>query len=176
MGGGPFHYFVSSSIESNCLGSGPIVCELLLSSLVRPLVSETSSHAAWPGLGWDGGMANVSRIEDSKAFKKIEFAFGGYKLRYAWVSQRGYYPEDLDKANQDAHAEYDEFGKAEGITDCAFFGVFDGHGKMGDKCAQFARDHIPRLLEKEIAKVRASQRHRSQQSHGHPSTSELRSS
>ena len=106
------------------------------------------------------------RSEDSKAFKKISFEFGGYKLRYAWVSQRGYYPEDLDKANQDQHAEFDNFGmssksdswknhkeadKDAGIEDCHFFGVFDGHGKTGDKCAIFARDHLPQRLVEELS-------------------------
>ena len=86
------------------------------------------------------------RSEDSKAFKKISFEFGGFKLRYAWVSQRGYYPEDLDKHNQDAHVEVENFGKDKGIADTAFFGVFDGHGKTGDACAIFARDHMPDLL------------------------------
>jgi len=44
----------------------------------------------------------ASRQEDSKAFKKIAFEFGNFKMRYAWVTMRGYYPEELDKANQDA--------------------------------------------------------------------------
>lgn len=42
----------------------------------------------------------------------------------------------------------------------AFFGVYDGHGRDGDKCAQFVRDHLPPLtaaivkkeLDKEIKK------------------------
>ena len=95
-----------------------------------------------------------NRSEDSKAFKKITFEFGGYKLRYAWVSQRGYYPEDLDKANQDAHVEVENFGKGKGVIDSAFFAVFDGHGKTGDHCAIYARDHIPGAFINEIVKVR----------------------
>ena len=54
--------------------------------------------------------SNAHRQVDSVAFKKLSFKFGGYKARYAWVSQRGYYPEDLDKANQDTHAEIEDFG------------------------------------------------------------------
>ena len=102
------------------------------------------------------GEMSQNRSEDSKAFKKVQFAFGGYKLRYAWVSQRGYYPEDLDKANQDAHAEFEDFGKAKGIEDAAFFAVFDGHGKTGDHCAIYARDHIPDAFCNKIAEVRAA--------------------
>jgi hypothetical protein len=99
-------------------------------------------------------MAAQARSEDSKAFKKVTFEFGSFKLRYAWVSQRGSYPEDLDKANQDAHREVENFGKASGIMDTAFFGVFDGHGKTGNYCAEFTRDHMPELLEQHLVKVR----------------------
>ena len=103
-----------------------------------------------------GGSGFTARSEDSKAFRKISFEFGGYKLRYAWVSQRGYYPEDLDKANQDAHMEVEAFAVDQGVKDCAFFGVFDGHGKTGDHCAHFARDHIHVTLATELGKAGAS--------------------
>ena len=43
------------------------------------------------------------------AFKKVPIRFGNYKLRYAWVSQRGFYPDEPDKANQDAHVEVENF-------------------------------------------------------------------
>ena len=36
----------------------------------------------------------------------------------------------------------------------AFFGVFDGHGRDGDKCAQFVRDHLPTILAKDMDKGR----------------------
>ena len=36
----------------------------------------------------------------------------------------------------------------------AFFGVFDGHGNDGDKCAQFVRDNLPKIIAEGIAKVR----------------------
>ncbi len=45
------------------------------------------------------------------------------KLDYAWVSQRGYYPEDLDKANQDAFLIQPNFS-SDGSS--SFFGVYDG--------------------------------------------------
>ena len=94
-----------------------------------------------------------NRSEDSKAFKKIHFEFGAYKLRYAWVSQRGYYPEDLDKHNQDAHVEVENFGKAQGLSDAAFFAVYDGHGKTGDHCAMFTRDKMPDMFVNQLVKV-----------------------
>jgi serine/threonine protein phosphatase PrpC len=99
----------------------------------------------------------AARSEDSKAFRKIAFQFGGFKLRYAWVSQRGYYPEDLDKANQDAHSEHENFAKGEGVEDCAMFGVYDGHGKTGDLCSRFTRDVLPPLLAKELGKEQSTE-------------------
>ena len=50
-----------------------------------------------------------SRAESCPAVKKLQFAFGDYKVRYAWVSQRGFYPDDLTKANQDSHVEVASF-------------------------------------------------------------------
>ncbi|BDA47891.1 Protein phosphatase 2C and cyclic nucleotide-binding/kinase domain-containing protein [Coccomyxa sp. Obi] len=64
-------------------------------------------------------------------------------LRYAFVSQRGYYPEALDKENQDAVCVYRRYG---GDSEQLFFGVFDGHGQQGTSCAQFAKDTVPQLL------------------------------
>ena len=72
--------------------------------------------------------------------------FGGYRMRYAWVSQRGYYPDEMEKANQDAHVEVENFMADEGAEDLHLFGVFDGHGKTGDHCAGYVRDQLPGLL------------------------------
>ena len=59
----------------------------------------------------------------------------GYKLRWAAASQRGYYPMKPTKPNQDALATHERVGGKRGL---AWFGVYDGHGPAGDKCAQFA--------------------------------------
>ena len=58
---------------------------------------------------------------------------------------------DAHKPNQDAFVAHHNF--ANRPTD-AFFGVFDGHGNDGDKCAQFVRDNLPRILAEEISKAR----------------------
>ena len=73
--------------------------------------------------------------------KTQHFTLGktGIKLRYAYLSQRGYYPEDLYKANQDAFKIVPNFG---GDKSRLFFGVFDGHGQDGDHCSYFVRDNI----------------------------------
>lgn len=63
----------------------------------------------------------------------------GAQIRYAWASQRGYYPDALQKENQDALCVQKNVG---GEPDCCFFGVFDGHGTAGTQCATFARDKV----------------------------------
>lgn len=68
---------------------------------------------------------------------------GGFTLRYATLSQRGYYPEDLYKANQDAHVVHLDF---DGVSGDALFGVFDGHGRDGDLCSRFVRDNLNETL------------------------------
>ncbi|XP_058114463.1 protein phosphatase 2C and cyclic nucleotide-binding/kinase domain-containing protein isoform X1 [Magnolia sinica] len=59
-----------------------------------------------------------------------------YELRYSYLSQRGYYPDALDKANQDSFCIHSPFGTN---PNDHFFGVFDGHGEFGAQCSQFAK-------------------------------------
>jgi hypothetical protein len=49
---------------------------------------------------------------------------GQMHLKYSYVSQRGYYPEALDKENQDSFCVHTNFG---GDPSKAIFGVFDGN-------------------------------------------------
>ena len=58
------------------------------------------------------------------------------------MTQRGYYPEALDKANQDAVYVKKDFA---GIPWQVFFGVFDGHGVRGEEAAQFAKTKVTQL-------------------------------
>jgi hypothetical protein len=73
----------------------------------------------------------------------------GITLRFAYLSQRGYYPEDLYKANQDAFKVVPNFN---GNEDEIFFGVFDGHGVDGDSCSYFVRDNIEQELKIQMQK------------------------
>jgi serine/threonine protein phosphatase PrpC len=73
-----------------------------------------------------------------------------YSLKYAWQSQRGYYPESPNKANQDACLIVKNFGKNQNI---GYFGVYDGHGAFGDKCSGFVRSKISTLMLQSIAKT-----------------------
>ncbi|CAN0088548.1 unnamed protein product [Heterosigma akashiwo] len=64
-----------------------------------------------------------------------------YTLRYAYVSQRGYYPNALDKENQDA---FSVVTSVNGCRHAHLFGVFDGHGSTGDLCSHFAAEKVRR--------------------------------
>jgi serine/threonine protein phosphatase PrpC len=61
----------------------------------------------------------------------------GISLQYAWVSQRGFYPNALDKPNQDSYSVLPNFG-----DNMAYFAVYDGHGAEGHTCAWFVRDQV----------------------------------
>jgi serine/threonine protein phosphatase PrpC/CRP-like cAMP-binding protein len=99
----------------------------------------------------DGGNAPLTsneiqeRIEAPASSQTVKI--GSYTIQYAFISQRGFYPDDRDKANQDAYAVEMQFG---GHKDRALFMVFDGHGKEGELCAQFCRDHLPPTMAKSM--------------------------
>lgn len=67
-------------------------------------------------------------------------AAAGFSVRYAYISQRGYYPDAPDKTNQDAVCAAERLGGNPGTH---MFAVFDGHGEQGTECAQFVRDKLP---------------------------------
>jgi hypothetical protein len=74
------------------------------------------------------------------------------EFNFAWQSQRGYYPNDPRKENQDAClvlSHEDTNGKA------GYYGVYDGHGKYGDKCSKYVSDNIPKLIKRNIGSLSA---------------------
>ena len=80
-----------------------------------------------------------SRLSSSEGTQSLYFPSSGYTIRYAFVTQRGYYPDAPDKANQDSLCMHPQFG---GDMEQALFGVFDGHGEYGTQCSQFAREKV----------------------------------
>ena len=79
------------------------------------------------------------RIESCDSIKTAKT--GATKMSYAWVSQRGYYPDSLRKPNQDSYTILPELG-----PNRAFFAVYDGHGRDGHDCAYYCRDHVIRYF------------------------------
>lgn len=67
----------------------------------------------------------------------------GLCLQYSSLTQRGYYPDTLDRENQDAICIRTNL---QGNPNLHFFGVFDGHGQFGAQCANFVRDKLVDLL------------------------------
>ncbi|KAL1195600.1 Protein phosphatase 2C and cyclic nucleotide-binding/kinase domain-containing protein [Cardamine amara subsp. amara] len=89
------------------------------------------------------GITRLSRVSsqflppDGSRIVKVPSC--NYELRYSFLSQRGYYPDALDKANQDSFAIHTPFGSN---SDDHFFGVFDGHGEFGTQCSQFVKRRL----------------------------------
>mmetsp|Transcript_14227 Transcript_14227/g.21889 ORF Transcript_14227/g.21889 Transcript_14227/m.21889 type:complete len:1025 (-) Transcript_14227:284-3358(-) len=84
--------------------------------------------------------------------EQISADIGKARVRYAYLSQRGYYPDEQNKANQDAYSIVHDFT---GVENDAHFAVYDGHGRDGDRCAQFAKENLPSQMEKYIRIARA---------------------
>ena len=70
-------------------------------------------------------------------------AKGPIRMNYAYLCQRGLYPDDPDKENQDAFKIVPDF---DGDETSIMMGVFDGHGEYGDDCSGFVRDNIEDYL------------------------------
>lgn len=79
------------------------------------------------------------RLASSEGTQTVILPNSGITLRYAYVSQRGYYPDSPDKANQDSYCVHPFFA---GDPEQLFFGVFDGHGEFGTQCSVFAKDKV----------------------------------
>lgn len=86
------------------------------------------------------GITRLSRVSSQflppDGSRTVKIPSGNYELRYSYLSQRGYYPDALDKANQDSFCIHTPFGTNPGDH---FFGVFDGHGEFGAQCSQFVK-------------------------------------
>lgn len=102
------------------------------------------------GDGKERALRQVDSIKETK-----EMICGGLRIRYAYYSQKGYYPDQPDKANQDAYSVIEKFGGKD--SNDAFFAVYDGHGELGDQCAQYARDKMPEYLQRHITKAKTKE-------------------
>jgi serine/threonine protein phosphatase PrpC/CRP-like cAMP-binding protein len=64
---------------------------------------------------------------------------------------------DENKANQDAYDITENFCSSSRsdpeANEDAFLAVFDGHGRYGDSCAQFAKRHLATVIEKTVAEA-----------------------
>lgn len=82
------------------------------------------------------------RISGMEASKLIRI--GNRDIRYAVLTQQGFYPDNMLKPNQDAYSIKHDVGGEEGVS---HFAVYDGHGDEGHQCAGFARKTVPKNVD-----------------------------
>jgi cGMP-dependent protein kinase len=89
------------------------------------------------------------RLDTSQEVKKIPVTgqMHDFTAHYCYVSQKGYYPNALGKANQDSYLVTEAIL---GDKSCNLFGIFDGHGEYGDYCSFYAADSFPGHLAYEL--------------------------
>lgn len=104
---------------------------------------------------------NVSRVkigDKEKGGKTCE-------IQYAYRSQRGYYPDDPTKENQDKYGITLNFAGENGD---ALFSVYDGHGEHGHSCAAWAKKQLPQVLGKYIRQKRVQRYQQQLKAEGKP--------
>jgi hypothetical protein len=90
------------------------------------------------------------RLDASKSDSpkiSVSGALYDFNMQYCYVSQKGYYPNALGKANQDSYLVCESIL---GDPSCNLFGIFDGHGEYGDYCSYYSADQFPDNLVAEL--------------------------
>jgi len=89
------------------------------------------------------------RVDCSKEIRVMKVVGDRYDycLSYCYVSQRGYYPHALNKANQDSYVICEGLL---GNSNAHLFGIFDGHGEYGDFCSHYCASEMPPRLMHEL--------------------------
>ena len=64
-----------------------------------------------------------------------------YTANYCYVCQKGFYPTQLDKANQDSYLILENLLDDDS---CHLFGVFDGHG--GEDVSKYAAENFEKVF------------------------------
>lgn len=78
-----------------------------------------------------------------RSLESVPVPSHNFHLEYSVLTQRGYYPDSLDKENQDSYCIKT---KLQGDPNIHFFGVFDGHGQFGAQCSNFVKDRVVEKL------------------------------
>ncbi|MBA0685082.1 hypothetical protein Goari_026623 [Gossypium aridum] len=66
-----------------------------------------------------------------------------FTLQFSVLTQHGYYPDTVERENQDSFCIKTQL---QGNPDIHFFGVFDGHGQYGAECSNFVKDRLVERL------------------------------
>ncbi|KAF5205981.1 phosphatase 2C and cyclic nucleotide-binding/kinase domain-containing protein [Thalictrum thalictroides] len=86
---------------------------------------------------------NYQQILADKSLGSVFIPSHNLRLAYSSLTQRGYYPESLDKENQDCFCIITQL---QGNPNLHLFGVFDGHGQFGAECSNFVKDKLVDIL------------------------------
>lgn len=103
-----------------------------------PIGGDTRLDTSNRHLQRDGPLTKQQLTARTQMHPTTELKLKTVTIKYACVSQCGYYPNELTKPNQDSFDIRAPFQQ----NDMAMFSVFDGHGEFGDLCSQFARDKL----------------------------------
>ena len=84
--------------------------------------------------------------EESLVITKVVSAklHDGRGFSFCTISQRGYYPSELQRPNQDSTKAFLEISGSEG--DLIWFSVCDGHGPNGDTASQYVAGELLKLF------------------------------
>ncbi|MBA0830913.1 hypothetical protein Goarm_015408, partial [Gossypium armourianum] len=66
-----------------------------------------------------------------------------FTLQFSVLTQHGYYPDTVERENQDSFCIKTQL---QGNPSIHFFGVFDGHGQYGAECSNFVKDRLVERL------------------------------
>ncbi|PPD95144.1 hypothetical protein GOBAR_DD07833 [Gossypium barbadense] len=66
-----------------------------------------------------------------------------FTLQFSVFTQHGYYPDTVERENQDSFCIKTQL---QGNPNIHFFGVFDGHGQYGAECSNFVKDRLVERL------------------------------
>ena len=91
------------------------------------------------------------RLDHSEAVKELSISGDvfNFKVNFCYISQRGYYPNSMGKANQDSYVICESIL---GDPNTHMFAIFDGHGEYGDSCSHFAANIVPAEVVKVLRK------------------------
>eukprot|EP00554_Chaetoceros_debilis_P000869 CAMPEP_0194097046 /NCGR_PEP_ID=MMETSP0149-20130528/57660_1 /TAXON_ID=122233 /ORGANISM="Chaetoceros debilis, Strain MM31A-1" /LENGTH=669 /DNA_ID=CAMNT_0038783051 /DNA_START=107 /DNA_END=2116 /DNA_ORIENTATION=- len=71
----------------------------------------------------------------------------------AACTQKGWYPDDPHKPNQDSYSIEYKFNGAN-MEDDSFLAIYDGHGPVGEHFANYAKKNLPKLIKKYVKQER----------------------
>ncbi|KAG6505297.1 hypothetical protein ZIOFF_037652 [Zingiber officinale] len=89
------------------------------------------------------GRCGLSHVLTGASLSAADVPSAGLRLHFSTLTQRGYYPDEPDRTNEDSFCVK---LRLQGDPDLHLFGVFDGHGKFGAQCSEFVRDKLPDFL------------------------------